>query len=307
MNTTTIKSILATSTKKLKRIKIKNPHLEVEILLAHILKKPREYLFTYPQDKLTNHQISKFDSLISRRIKGEPIAYLTNSKEFYDFNFYVDKNVLIPRPDTELIITNYELIITNYLKNKKPITIIDIGTGSGCIIITLAKIIKQNTKYQILNTNLIAIDISEKALQLAKKNATTHKVNKYIKFLHSDLLNKFLKNKKLVIRHSSFVIIANLPYLTPTQVKNSPSIQKEPKLALVAGIDGLKYYKKLFSQIKKLQQITKTNIDIICEIDPSQTLKIKKMITGILPEAKIEVKKDLAKKERVVIAKLLNC
>ena len=297
----TIKSTLLTLAKKLKQNQIEHSNLEADILLAHILKKSREYLFTYPDKKLNKTQFTKLNSLITRRIKGESIAYLTNHKEFYGLDFYVNKNVLVPRPETEVLITNYESLITNYSKNKKSVTTIDVGTGSGCIITTIAK--RFNSKFKIQNSKfkLIAIDISKKVLQIAKKNAKLHKIEKNIKFIHGNLLKPILENSSFVIRNSSLVIIANLPYLTPTQIKNSPSIQKEPKLALVAGNDGLKYYKKLFSQIKKLQQTTEANIDVLCEIDPSQTKKIKEMIIKILPNSKIEVKKDLAKKERIII------
>ncbi len=292
----TIKSILLIYAKKLKQNKIKNPHLETEILLAYILKKTREYLFTYPDKILTKTQISKLDSLILSRIKGKPIAYLIKKKQFYGLDFYVDKNVLIPRPETELLI-NLGVRHPVGCRTSQQTTIIDVGTGSGCIIVTLAKIIKSNT-----NNQFIAIDISKKALQIAKKNAKTHGVKNKIKFIHSDLLD----NKKLIIApHCKLIIIANLPYLTPTQIKNSPSIQHEPKLALAAGSDGLKYYKKLFSQIKKLQKNSKANIDILCEIDPLQVTKIKNIINKILPNSKIEVKKDLSKKERIIVINLI--
>ena len=294
-----IKSILLTSTQKLKQNKIKNPHLEAEILLSHVLKKPREYLFTYPEEKLTKSQITKFQSLILQRIKGKPIAYLTNKQEFYGLDFYVDENVLIPRPETEMLIKNAELRIKN---DTKLTTIIDVGTGSGCIIISLVK--KLNSKFKLLDSSFIAIDISKKALSLAKKNSKTQKVDKSIKFVHSNLLEKIIKNKKFFIHNSSFLILANLPYLTPNQVKNSPSVQYEPKLALIAGDDGLKYYKKLFTQIKQLKQITKANINIICEIDPSQVTKIKTLIKKTLPKAEIQIKKDLRKKNRFVVIKL---
>lgn len=299
----TIKLILANATQKLKKHKIQFPHLDAEILLSHVLKKPKEYLFSHGEKKLNKNQIIKFQYLISRRLKGESIAYIVHCKEFYGLNFYVNKNVLVPRPETEIIITNYKLLITNYLKEKKLITTIDVGTGSGCIIVTLAKIFKKTTQ-----NKFIAIDISKKALLVAKKNAKKHKIEKKIKFIHGDLLNPILKNTSLAIpsstfiedRNSSLVIIANLPYLTPIQIKKSPSIQHEPKLALDAGFDGLKYYKKLFSQIKTLSKTLK-NINILCEIDPLQTIKIKKIIKKNLPEADIQIKKDLAKKNRVVL------
>jgi release factor glutamine methyltransferase len=149
----------------------------------------------------------------------------------------------------------------------------------------------------------IGTDISKKALSVAKKNAKLSGVDDKIKFLQGDLLEPILKNKKLNIKNKNVIITANLPYLTAKQVKESPSIQKEPKLALIAGNDDLKYYQKLFKQIKKLNMLC-ASCYVLCEIDPRQTLKIKKLIKKELPQAKFEIKKDLARLDRLVVIKL---
>ena len=256
---------------------------DIELILAYVLKKSREFIIAHPEHKLTKSQITNSKLLIKKRLKGVPIAYLTGHKEFYGLNFKVNKNVLIPRPETELMVDE-----TLKITNGKTI-IADIGTGSGCIIITLAGLIK--------NCKLFGIDISEKALAVAKQNAKLNNAYKKIKFLKGDLLEPILKNKKFVIGNSSLVILANLPYLTPTQIKNSPSIKREPKLALAAGSDGLKYYRRLFKQIKMLHNISY----VLCEIDPSQTLKIKQLIKRELSETTIQIKKDLTGLNRLVI------
>lgn len=256
---------------------------DIELILAYVLKKSREFIIAHPEHKLTKLQITNSKLLIKKRLKGLPIAYITGHKEFYGLDFKVNKNVLIPRPETELMVDE-----TLKITNGKTI-IADIGTGSGCIIITLAGLIK--------NCKLFGMDISEKALAVAKQNAKVRNVYKKIKFLKGDLLEPILKNKKFVIGNSSLVILANLPYLTPTQIKNSPTIKYEPKSALTAGSDGLKYYRQLFKQIKMLRNVSYA----LCEIDPNQTLKIKKLIKRELPETTIKIKKDLAGLNRLVI------
>ncbi|MDO9399572.1 MAG: peptide chain release factor N(5)-glutamine methyltransferase [bacterium] len=298
----TLKQILQENILKLKLKKIKNPHLEAELLLSNILKKPREFLLTHNEYKLAKSQITKYQSLINRRIKGEPIAYLTGHKEFYGLDFFVNKNTLIPRPETELMVDEaIKLIIQD---GSQPTTIIDIGTGSGCIIITLAKLII-NYQLQITNYEFFGIDISKKALFIAKKNAKFHNVDKNIKFLHGNLLEPIINNKKYKIQNTKYIILANLPYLTPTQIKNSPTIKYEPKLALTAGLDGLKYYQQLFKQVTYLIQNTKYKIQntlsVLCEIDPSQTTLIKKLIKKYFQQAKLQIKEDLADHNRLII------
>ncbi|MCX6800179.1 MAG: peptide chain release factor N(5)-glutamine methyltransferase, partial [Candidatus Falkowbacteria bacterium] len=277
------------------------PQLEAEILLAHILQKPREYLFSYSEKSLTKNQIARLNNLIDKRIKGEPIAYLIGKKEFYGLTFLVNKHTLIPRPETELLIDEYKKIALNYLNHQQVFSTIDIGTGTGCIIIACAQLLKSHSGKN--NLSFIASDISQQALLVAQKNAKLHKINK-IKFINGDLLKPILNSKNTKLKEN-IIITANLPYLTPSQVKNSPSIQSEPKSALVAGADGLKYYKALFSQIKKLIELSKPNsMTLLCEIDPTQTQKISEVLCQALPQAKFAIKKDLLIKDRLVIIKI---
>jgi release factor glutamine methyltransferase len=268
----------------LKRTKL--PVLDTELILAYVLKKTREYVFTHPEFKLSKIQLQKFKKLVLRRKKGEPIAYLTGKKGFYDLEFLVNKNVLIPRPETELIVDEVKSLTRN---KDYQFSIIDVGTGSGCIIITLAKLLKQNAFY--------GIDISSQALQVAKKNAKSNDVIN-IKFIHGDLLNPFLNNpKNPKILNNPTIIIANLPYLTKEQIKNSSSIKKEPRLALLGGKNGLYYYEKLLQQINLMHLKSSC---IFLEIDPSQKTKIKSLIKKYLPTADIEIKKDLKGHNRLV-------
>ncbi|MDD4271785.1 MAG: peptide chain release factor N(5)-glutamine methyltransferase [Patescibacteria group bacterium] len=284
----TIAQALKLAAKKLSAREINLPHLEAEILLSEIIKKPREFLITHDEFKLSARQIMKFKSKISRRLKAEPIAYLTGHKEFYGLDFKVNKNVLIPRPETESMVEEAIKLVT---RSSQPVALVDVGTGSGCIAITLARLTKQK---------LIAIDISKKALRVARKNAISNNVNKNIKFIKGNLLLPIL-NSKFLIRNSRLIIIANLPYLTPAQIKNSPSIKYEPKLALSAGPDGLKYYRQLFKQIKSLSAADYA----LCEFDPRQTSKIKQLIKRELPETSCQIKKDLSGLNRLAIIEII--
>ncbi|MCX6796346.1 MAG: peptide chain release factor N(5)-glutamine methyltransferase, partial [Candidatus Falkowbacteria bacterium] len=179
----------------------KIPHLEAEILLAKSMSSIREFILSHSDEEIMMATQKKYLSDIKKRNSGFPLAYLTGKKEFYGLEFFVNQNVLIPRPQTELIID--EVINLTY-NNDYKFSIIDVGTGSGCIIITLAKLLKQN--------NFYGIDISNKALRVARKNAKLNKVTN-IKFLRGNLLQPFL-NSKFKIQNSKLVIIANLPYLT---------------------------------------------------------------------------------------------
>jgi len=297
-----INKVLQIAYNTLNKKNIKSAHLDAELLLSFILSsqggqaKSREYILAHPEKKLTKKQIIKFNDLIKQRSKHVPVAYLIKEKEFYGRTFYVDERVLVPRPETEMIIADCRLQIADCRLNN--IAIIDIGTGSGCIVITLAKEL-QNLKPKIKNKKFLATDISKDALTVARKNARLHKVDKKIKFLHGNLLKPVYK---LLPANCKLIITANLPYLTPVQIKNSPSIKHEPKLALMAGKDGLKYYRELAKQVKKLIKINpKLNIAILCEINPKQLRGMKKIFSFA---EEITIKKDLAGLDRVAIIKV---
>ncbi|MDD4332872.1 MAG: peptide chain release factor N(5)-glutamine methyltransferase [Patescibacteria group bacterium] len=294
----TAKETLINAVLKLNNTKIKNPHYEAEILLSHILNKPREYILTHSEKKLSLKQISKFNRLVKKRSKGEPTAYLIGYKYFYGNKYLVNKNVLIPRPETELLIDETAHLASHI---SRRLNLIDIGTGSGNIIISLAK--KFSSGHPKISFNFFGLDISLNALRIAKQNAKLNKVQNKIKFIQGNLLKPILDNPKYLNNSKNpndLIIIANLPYLTPEQIKKSASIKYEPKLALQAGSDGLKYYYKLFQQIKKLQSLYAVRY-ILCEIDPGQNTKIKKLIKKELPHAKLKIKKDLAGLNRLVI------
>lgn len=287
-----LKQLLNNITVKLKKHKIENPELEAEILLSFVLKKSREFILTHLEYKSTYYERKKLNKIIKERLKNKPIAYIIGKKEFYKLDFYVNKNVLIPRPETENIV--YEALnIIKTFKNKN-IKIIDIGTGSGAIIIAIAK----NAR----NNNFFATDISRNALNVARKNAKKHKLDKKIKFLIGDLLKPIIKNlKNLKAPNNHTIITANLPYLTKQEFQKEKSIQSEPKTALISGKTGLKHYEQFFKQLKHFQ-----NFSVLIEFNPWQTKKIIKIIKQNIPKAKIEIKKDLQGLDRIMIINNLH-
>lgn len=233
-----LKDALKISEGKFRNVGIKTAGLDALVLLAFILEKPKEYILTYPEIKLTKKQKRQFFRLVEKRKKRLPLAYILRYKEFFGRKFLVNENVLIPRPETEKIIELTIKFIKKYLltrsalSNNKKWHILDLGTGSGCIAITLAcELEKQKIKYQI-----IASDISQKALKIAKQNAKILKAKK-INFVKSDLF----KN----IKGKFNLIVSNLPYVKKEEIKNE--LKFEPRLSLLDQKQipqMLKQYKK---------------------------------------------------------------
>jgi len=245
--------------------------LDTEILLSFCLIKNKEWLFLNLDKKLNLKQVDLYKKLISRRKKKEPITYITNYKEFFGLDFYVDENVLIPRPETEIL-------VEEALKfNKKKAKILDIGTGSGNIIISIGK----NKK-----AGLYASDVSTQALKIARKNAQRHKVK--VRFFKSNLF-------KNIPKISFDIVIANLPYLDPKWI--SEDLKYEPINALDGGKDGLEIIEKFLKQVKKC--LTKNGV-ILFEIDPRQSFQLKKLTKIYLSNKNINLIKDLACLDRVV-------
>jgi len=285
--------------KKISKIKIlKQKYADIDpfifdLVLSHTTHKTKEFLYSHPEYNLNLFEIAKLKFYLNKIKKGFPYHYLTKNKDFYNLNFFVNKNTLIPRPETEIMVE--EAIKEVNCHSDPPdggeesnTTLIDIGTGTGCIPISILK----NTNYK---PNTFAVDISKKALKIAQKNARKHNVQ--ISFLRGNLLLPILKK----LKSKNLIITANLPYITKKQFKNEPSIQHEPKTALIANNGGLKLYKEL------LKQFTSTNNNISAtiyfEINPVQATKIKTLIKEYLPKADIQIKKDLSGLDRLVIIK----
>ena len=272
------------------KYKGKLDYLDIEIIIANSLAKTREFVLTYPEFKISKTKLERIEINIKRRLKGEPIAYIIGRKEFYGLNFIVNKSTLIPRPETEMIV---ELVKNEINKTESAADIIDIGTGSGCIIISVASTTNSKSKLSFYGS-----DISKEALLVAKKNAKANGANKKIKFLHGNLLQPFLNNKKLISK--KIIITANLPYLSRNIYQSAPiDVKKfEPKSALYSSENGLQHYRKLLQQTISLKN-KENEIIILLEISPEQKTLLTKIIKSITPLAEIEFKKDLAKKWRL--------
>ena len=252
----TVHSLLYSTIKKLEAVKIPSAHLDAEILLSSALGKPKIFLYTHPEYVCNATDVHAVETLLLRRLQKEPIAYIIKEKEFYGRSFFVDKRVLIPRPKTEEIVDKVlHFIASNNV--TPPCALIDIGTGSGCIIITLAKellpLVQKN------HIRVFASDISKDALDVAKHNAAVHSVKKYISFLHGDLLLPFLSLPFTACR--SFIVTANLPYIPPDIYDTlEPEITTfEPKGALIAPHPNC-YYDALLQQIDDLKAMTHCSV-----------------------------------------------
>ena len=276
----TINSLLNEGFKYLSQNSKKTSKIETEILLSHILNRDLKYLILNYSSILQNDQVNSFYKLLERRKSGEPIAYILKKKEFWKYNFYVDCNVLIPRPDTEIIVEETLKILNNNKKNF----VLDVGTGSGCIIISLA-----NDCPNLIGT---AIDISKKALKVAKINAKMHQLLNRIKFYNSSVDN-FFKGKY-------DLIVSNPPYINNLELKylDKDIISYEPLVSLNGGLDGSFVLNKV---IKKSSSLLKIGGKLVLEIGFDQKYKVM----SLLKKKRFfinKVVKDYANKDRCIIA-----
>ena len=275
-----IENILGKATKQLNSSNIKNSNLDCEVLLSNTINKDREYLILNLKQNLDKKYIDFFYNLIERRKKGEPVAYLINKKEFWKETFYVNKDVLIPRPDTEHLI---EEVIKYTYKDSK-LHILDIGTGSGCILLS---ILRERKKF-----NGIGIDISKKSINISRYNAKKLKLNNRTKFYISDVDN-FLIGKY-------DVVISNPPYIENLSLKclDRDVINFEPKLALDGGKDG---FSEIIKVINKTSALIKKNGLFILEIGCNQKNKAIQMLKKKGFYIK-KVLKDYGKNDRCIIS-----
>ena len=267
-----------------------NSERETEILLSYFLKMNRSDIYLNGDRKLKNIEKLQLEDMIKKRLKKIPLQYITKHQEFMGMDFLVGKGVLIPRPETEILVEEVIKKLKNY-KYSDNIEVADLGTGSGVIAISIAKFINNITVY--------ATDISKKSLQIALKNAQKHSCENKIIFLHGDLLEPF-KNK--IEKFSLEAIISNPPYIDSCDYELLPpeARDNEPKIALFGGIDGLDYYRKI---IKKSSQYLKRNGFLALEVDVNQSKIVKELLIGENNfNQEIEIIKDYLGIERVVIA-----
>ena len=278
-----ILELINNGSKKLKNKKIYSHKLDSEILLSRVLNKTREELLISLNQKIEPQKINDFYKLVHRRSLKEPIAYILEKKEFWSKNFLVNKNTLIPRPETELMVEK----IVKIFKTKN-IFILDIGTGTGCILLSILSELK--------NSKGIGIDISSKAIKIANENSKKHKLTQRTKFYRRSL-SEIYQNK-------FDLIVSNPPYIMRKDIKNlNEDIKKfEPKLALDGGNDGLDLIKKI---IYKSKNILKTKGMLALEIGNEQFKKVSKILKSNKFKTRYLVK-DYRENIRCILSTLEN-
>ena len=252
-----IENTLILGKKTLKANNIPNPFLDSEILLSKSIDKDKKYIILNSKKIIKNEQLMNFNSFIDRRKEGEPIAYLTNKKEFWKNEFYVDKDVLIPRPDTELII---EQVLKTSTKQSQ-LQVLDIGTGSGCILLSIIK--------ERPNFYGTGIDISKESIKVSKINAKQLNLTNRVKFFHSCVDNFHIGKYDIVVSNPPYIELLSLKYL------EKDVVNFEPKLALNGGLDGLSKIRKVIS---KTSALIKKNGKFVLEIGFNQKNKVKEIL-----------------------------
>ena len=234
-----VNEAIAFAEQELKRSNNLNSRLDSEILVSHLINIPRESIYSRLKENLPFNKAEELQKLVSRRVKKEPIAYILNNKEFWSTNFYVDRSVLIPRPETEVLI---DLILSQINNKNNYLNILDIGTGSGCILVSLLK--------ELTKAKGIGVDKSSKAIAIAKKNSISQQVDSRSSFKNVNLENiKFDKKFDL--------IVSNPPYLPDVSLKNLNLDIKlyEPKIALQGGVQGVDFLCKIITLASKILKI----------------------------------------------------
>lgn len=279
----TIKETLRKGIIELKINNIQEPSLKARLLLQYILNKPRQYLIIYDNKQLTLRQEVNFFKGIKKLVKGIPLQHITHSQEFMKMTFYVNEDVLIPRPDTEILVEEV-IKIAKRINAKK---ILDLCTGSGAIAVSLAKYIE--------NSQITAVDISTKAINVAKLNAKNNNVENQITFVESDLFKQLPKEKY-------DIIVSNPPYIKKEIIKSlDKEVQNEPKIALDGGYDGLDFYRKIINNADEFLKFT----GYVClEIGYDQKDDVLELFESKGKYVDATCKKDLFDNDRVVIARL---
>ena len=279
----TIKELLNQGIIMLKNEDIDGPKNKARAILQHTLKKSKEYTIIYDKNEVTKEERDNYVKNIKRLISGEPLQYITGVQEFMKLNFIVNKDVLIPQPDTEILV---EEVIKIANKMENPI-ILDLCTGSGAIAVSLAK--------NIPNAKIIATDISKKALEIAKYNAKLNGVLNSIDFIESNLFNR-IKNIKFD------VIVSNPPYIETNEIQKLPKdVRQEPMIALDGGKDGLDFYRKIYD---KGNEFLNRQGYICVEIGYNQREAVKRIIEKKQRYVETYCKKDLCENDRVIVTQI---
>ena len=290
----TIKSHLIKKTKLLKNNLIDLPKLEARLLLAKALNKDLNWTYVNLEKKIPKKKICKYEILIKKKLKKFPTAYLLGNKEFYSMNFKVNDNTLIPRPETEIIIEE----IKKKFQNKKNLLVLDLGTGSGCILLSILKEFK--------NATGIGIDKYSETVKVARINSKTNNLSKRSKFFkldwsQKDFFKQVIKINKAFSGNKKFdLVVSNPPYLLKNEINTLMSkVLYEPKESLYDNKDGLSFYKIV---LPKINSLVSENSYIYLEINPKNKKNIEK-ICKINNLRNSHYIKDLSGKYRFVLIK----
>ena len=279
-----LENALNQATKFLIRNNIKSPILDSEILMSKAINRSKKFIITNLGSTVEKNALRNFKRFVFQRARGKPVSYITGTKEFWKFQFKINNGILIPRPDTEIIIEK----VLEITKFKKKLKILDIGVGSGCILLSILKERK--------NFNGIGIDLSKKCIDLSRLNALNLQLNNRVKFYKSDIDNFNIGKYDL--------IVSNPPYINQFDLKNLDKDIKnfEPKLALNGGLDGLSEIRKV---INKSSELIRLNGKLVIEIGFDQKEKVKKILTskGFYINKTI---KDYANNDRCIISTKIN-
>lgn len=277
-----IKQLLESETKKLIEKQVTDPKLKARILLSYFLGKDKMYLVINDNEEVESNIEKQFEEAIEKLGEGYPVEYITCKKEFMGLEFFVDENVLIPQPDTEILVEE----AINLIKQERCSHVLDLCTGSGAIAISIASYTE--------NVKLLASDISNKALEVAKKNANKLNMDDKVSFVQSNLFENLEKD-------SFDMIVTNPPYIKTKVIDTlDKEVKKEPMLALDGGEDGLDFYKKI---IEEAPNYLKQNGYLCMEIGYDQKEEVILLLKNNGRYTNILAKKDLSGNDRVVIAK----
>lgn len=280
-----IKEVIEEEKNALSKNNIEDNVIITRELLAFVLGVTKQYLVIHLEDELNAEDYIKFKENINEIINGKPLQYITNNQEFMGLNFFVNENVLIPQPDTEIIVEETLKKCKELLQKNAQIKILDLGTGSGAIAVSLENFLGDKAE-------VFASDISTKALDVAKHN--NEKNNTSVRFIKSDLFENIQEQK-------FNIIVSNPPYIRSNVINNlSKQVQNEPHLALDGGEDGLKFYKKIIEQACNYIE----NGYLILEIGYDQKADVENMLKENKNYAEIKTIQDLSGNDRCVVAKV---
>ena len=279
-----VKETLNITSQELMKTGSPDAKLEAEVLLRHVLKIDRATMFSELEENLSEDSVNNIAALVKRRIQREPLAYITGTKEFYGLMFEVSEDVLIPRPETELLV---DMVITKAkLFKKNEITIVDVGTGSGAIAVSLA--------VNIPNSSVIAVDLSKSALEIADENRRAHGMYSRVKLRLGNLLDPVTDNIDILVSNPPYIRKDRLSFL-------QDEVLKEPLIALDGGEDGLTLIKELLSQAR--DKMASTSV-ILFEIDSDQGAEAAKISKSYFPLGEVTVLRDLNNDDRAVLIEL---